>query len=335
MEESLPEADESWIAVVNERLGWDDDRVLRLTKVRRRRILGALSTRGRESDAEFEPDVLSLLGLIGLDTVKRERWMREFAATLDDGEAAGIDRTALPHVLQAYIRAVSRIVAVEATVARGVLRGVDADRRAEAIGHLIDELLPTSLRGFDLLHRAMLHEALLEAPGVLDADDSESEAMAVGMVDLVRSTDYFLSASSDDLEELVDAMFAAGQAATSERAAHVVKYVGDGVFIAAGDVTTVADAALDLVARLETDLPLRARGGISYGSVLQRAGDMFGMPVNLAQALTKAARPGTVLLSADASALLPSERRGRLRSRVLAHPALAQQRVATLRSVDR
>jgi class 3 adenylate cyclase len=329
---------EAWTDVVNDRLGGDLGPALQFTRVRRRRMVGALSTlsgRSRDATVELDPEIVSLLALIGLEAGKRESWMREFAATLDEGEAAGIDRGALPHVLQAYVRAVSRIVAVEASVALGVLRSVEADRRAEVIGQLVDQLLPTSLRGFDLLHRTMLHDALLEAPHGLDADESESEAMAVAMVDLVRSTDYFLEASAAELEELVDAMFAAGQAATSERAAHILKYVGDGVFIAANDVGSVADVALDLIARLERDLPLRARGGISYGSVLQRAGDMFGMPVNLAQALTKAARPGTVLLSADAAALLPRARRGRLRSRRLPHPALAEQQVATLQAPAR
>jgi class 3 adenylate cyclase len=328
---------DEWLEVVNDRLGGDFDPVANLTGVRRRRMLRALSTlsrRGREASDELDPELVSLLRLIGVELDQRESWMREFAATIDGGEAAGIDRGALPHVLQAYVRAVGRIVAVEATVALGVLRSVAPDRRAEVIGGLLDELLPTSLRGFDLLHRAMLQDALVEASQGIDAHGSGPVSLAVGMVDLVRSTDFLSQASPEELEQLVDAMFAAGQAATSERAAHIVKYVGDGVFIAANDVASVGDAALELVARLEDELPLRARGGISYGSIVQRAGDIFGLPVNLAQALTKAAQPGTVLLGADAAALLPLERRGRVRVRRLPHAALAEQRVATLRSAD-
>jgi class 3 adenylate cyclase len=328
---------EEWLDVVNDRLGGDSGPVPNLTGLRRRRMLGALSTlsrRGRGASEELDPELVSLLRLIGVDLDQRESWTREFAATLDGGAAAGIDRGALPHVLQAYVRAVGRIVAVEATVALGVLRSVSPDRRADVIAGLLDELLPTSLRGFDLLHRAMLQDALVEASQGIDAYGSGSESLAVGMVDLVRSTDFLSQASPEELERLVDAMFAAGQAATSERAAHIVKYVGDGVFIASNDVTSVADAALELIARLEDELPLRARGGISYGSTVQRAGDIFGLPVNLAQALTKAARPGSVLLSADAAALLPHDRHGRVRTRRLPHAALAEQRVATLRSGD-
>jgi class 3 adenylate cyclase len=177
----------------------------------------------------------------------------------------------------------------------------------------------------------MLQDALLEASAGVTATESDFENIAVGMVDLVRSTDHLSRASAADLEQLVDAIFTAGQAATSERAAHIVKYVGDGVLIAANDVTSVADAALDAIERLEAVLPLRARGAVSYGFVVQRAGDVFGLPVNLVQALTKAARPGRVLLSAEAAALIGPERRGRLRRCELPHPALAAQRVASLR----
>jgi class 3 adenylate cyclase len=328
---------EPWLEALSDRLSGDSGPAANLTGVRRRRMIGALSTlarRERDAPGELDPEIVSLLELIGLDLDSREGWTREFAAMIDGGAAAGLDRGALPHVLQAYVRAVGRIAAVEAIIVVDALRGVEPDRRAEVAGGMIDELLPISQRGFDLLHRAMLQDALLEASPGIDADGSESARMAVGMVDLVRSTDYLSAASSEQLEQLVDAMFAAGQAATSERAAHIVKYVGDGVFISATDVASVADTALDLIDRLGSALPLRVRGGISYGFVVQRAGDIFGLPVNLAQALTKAARPGSVLLSADAAALVPAARRGRLRVLRLPHPALAEQRVATLRAPD-
>jgi class 3 adenylate cyclase len=329
-----PEPTEPWLEVVDDRLGREGRSVRRLTRARRGRLLESLAVlarRGRDPIGDLDPDIVSLLELVGLDASDRVSSTREFAAMVDRGEAAGLDRSALPHVLQAYVRGVSRIVAVEAGVALGALRGAEAERRPEVIGRMIDTLLPSSLRGFDLLHRAMLQDALLEASDGVTATESDFENMAVGMVDLVRSTDYLSRASSEDLEALVDAIFTAGQAATSERAAHIVKYVGDGVFIAANDVTSVADAALDAIERLEAVLPLRARGGVSYGAVVQRAGDVFGLPVNLAQALTKAARPGRVLLSAEAAALIGPERHGRLRPCPLPHPALKEQRVATLR----
>jgi class 3 adenylate cyclase len=325
---------ESWVDVVNERLSPDVASSRRLTKARRSRLLegfSALAGRGRDPADALDPELLSWLELIGLDPREWEATTREVAEIVDRGQSAGLDRAALPHVLQAYVRAVGRIAAVEAGIARDTLRSADPESRAEVIGRLIDVLLPTSVRGFDMLHKALLQDALLEASDGLDADDSELENLAIGMVDLVRSTDYLSTASSEDLEQLVDAIFRAGQRATSGRTAHVVKYVGDGAFIAGNVVESVADTALEMVARLEDILPLRARGGISYGFVVQRAGDIFGLPVNASQALTKAAKPGTILLTAGAAACLPKDRCGRLRTRRLPHPALGEQRVATLK----
>jgi class 3 adenylate cyclase len=327
-------SEDDWVEAVEARLNTGAPALRRLTRPRRARMLTGLSqlTRaGRDATFEADKDIAELLEAIGLHVNVPRGSARDFAAVLDRGEAIGLDRDALPHVIQAYVRAVSRIVAAEAAVGADALRAAPPEHRTAIVTELVDTLLPASVRGFDLLHRALLRDALLEvAAGGFD-DAAGGEALAVGMVDIVRSTDYFSRASSEELEQVVDALFAAGQTATAERAAHVVKYVGDGVFLAAADAASVADAALDLVRRLEASLPLRARGGVSHGPVVQRAGDLFGMPVNVAQLLTKAAKPGTVLLSAAAAGQLPRARYGRLRDKELPHPALGTQRVATLR----
>jgi adenylate cyclase len=325
---------EQWLEVARDRL-LGQLGSLPTARLRRRRMLDALSLRSRAARAEdgnIDADPVALLRLIGFDDGEHEGLARELSSLIRAGAAAGVDSEALPHVAQAYVRAIGRIVAVEALVMREALGEIEADQREATIGGLIDALLPVSNRGFDVLHRVMLHEALVEASHGLDPEQDAPPVTAIGMVDLVRSTAYLGSAGAADLEHLVDAIFAAGQQATSERTAHIVKYVGDGAFIAATDVVNVADTALAMIGQLEDEVPLRARGGISCGFVVQRAGDVFGMPVNMAQALTKAARPGSVLLSAEAAGLLPRERRGRLRWLRLPHAALGEQRVATLRA---
>jgi class 3 adenylate cyclase len=327
-------ASTEWLEVARDRLIGELG-ALSASRLRRRRMLDTLSPRSRkdrETDREMDEDLLSMLRLIGFDEGQHEGVVRELSAALEAGGAALADREALPQVTQAYVRAVGRIAAVEALVTRDALRDAEPDGRNAMIEGLLDALLPVSNRGFDVLHRVMLHEALVEASHGLDPEEDTPLITAVGMVDLVRSTAYLDGANAADVEHLVDAIFAAGQQATSDRIAHVVKYVGDGAFIVATDVVNVADAALSMIEQLEAELPLRARGGISCGFAVERAGDVFGMPVNMAQALTKAARPGTVLLSAAAAQLLPRERRGRLRRRCLPNPALGEQRVATLRA---
>jgi class 3 adenylate cyclase len=320
--------DSAWLAVANEQLGQDIRSLRRLTRTRRAGLLPKLARPLR--DHELDPEIIDLLKTIGLDV--GDDLGREFATVVGVGEAGGLDPAALPHVIQAYVRGVGRIAAVEAGVAVRAIRAVPPEERERVIGELIGGLMPASVRGFDLLHRAMLQDALEEAAGGVSEDGVDAEHLAVGMVDLVRSTHYLAQADSEQLEHLVDVLFAAGQSATAARPAHVVKYVGDGVFFAANEVSDVADAALEMMAHLEVETPLQARGGIGYGRVVQRAGDVFGMPVNLSQALSKAAKPGTVLLSEDAARKLPASRRGRIRVRTLPHTALGDQCVATLRA---
>jgi class 3 adenylate cyclase len=329
--EAREPADAPWLDAAAERLGRDAAPVRRLFGARRGRVreaLAALGGRGRAGEDELDAELSALLELIGLSGGEPELTVHDIGEIVRRVEATGLGRGALPQIVQAYVRAIGRIVAVESTAIVHMLRDIDPAQRSATVTELLDSLLPTSVRGFDVLHRAMLQDALIEgSPAV---DDSESEQLAVAMVDIVGSTRYLAQARPDELERLVDAIFVSGQAATADRAAHIVKYVGDGVFLAGHEVPSVADAALELIARLQSQLPLQARGGISCGFVVQRAGDLFGMPVNLAQALTKAARPGTILLSGAAADQIGSERRGRLRRRCLPNPAFGEQRVATL-----
>jgi adenylate cyclase len=102
-----------------------------------------------------------------------------------------------------------------------------------------------------------------------------------------------------------------------------VKYVGDGVFLAGREPREVAAAALDALAHVQEFLPLDARAGLAHGEVLRRAGDIFGLPVNLAQLLTKSAAPGTLLAQREVAMALPRRMRGETRP-VTPHPTLGE-----------
>ena len=63
------------------------------------------------------------------------------------------------------------------------------------------------------------------------------------------------------------------------------------------DPVAAADTALAVVEAHESDEALpRVRAGLALGGVVQRLGDVFGEPVNLASRLTSEARPGSVLV---------------------------------------
>jgi class 3 adenylate cyclase len=286
------------------------------------RLLVALGLR-RGGGQSADEDLAALLRLIGVDPGDPDRIERQLADALEQSRALGVPQDALPAVIQAYARAIGRIAAAEAEIASMLMQDVPEAQRAAVLDEALAALIPVTERGFSAIHQAMLHDALLDALTAESLEEVQSAPTAIALVDISASTVHLANASHVDVEQMVDALFEAGQRATARRAAQAVKYVGDGVFLAGREPRAVAAAALDAVGRIEKLLPLRARAGLAHGPVVRRAGDIFGLPVNVAQLLTKAAAPGTLLADEAATTLLPVRMRGRTRPLDL-HPALGR-----------
>jgi adenylate cyclase len=287
-----------------------------------RRFVDALGL-ARDAPNPRDPEVEALMGLIGVDHVDPERLARGFAESVDERRAAGVPEEAVRVILQAYLRGTARMASAEAEVIRLLVQPAAKKERAELLDDLLRVMLPLSTRGFSLLHESMLHDALVDALSLSSLRAPAVETIAVALVDLQGSTEHLVHASPVELEQLVDGLFEAGQAATSGRAVQPVKYVGDGVFLAGRDPREVAAAALDALTHVNEFLPLDAHAGLAHGEVLRRAGDIFGLPVNLAQLLTKAAAPGTLLAQREVALLLPRRMRGEPRP-LTPHPALGE-----------
>jgi adenylate cyclase len=74
------------------------------------------------------------------------------------------------------------------------------------------------------------------------------------------------------------------------------------------DIHGAAEVALATVAAHAEDERLpEVRAGLALGPVLDRLGDVFGEPVNLASRLTVEARPGTVLVDLKAAEALRAD----------------------------
>lgn len=88
------------------------------------------------------------------------------------------------------------------------------------------------------------------------------------------------------LAELVSAFEERARDVVTEVGGRVVKTLGDGVLFVADDLATGVVAALDLRdAYGDQDVPFEVHGGLTWGRVLARSGDVFGAPVNLASRL--------------------------------------------------
>lgn len=295
------------------------------------KVLGMRRRRRRRAPHELDPEVAALFGLIAAEPTTLVGLTSDITAFLSDEATHEFARGALPAIFQSYVRAVARIVAAESSLARDLLTAVEPADRARILDAALEGLLPISSRGFDTLHRVLLLDALAGTLPRMEPAGDDGDPLAVAMVDLVGSTNYLKDSAPAELERIVDALFEAAQTSTANRPVHVVKYVGDGIILSGSDVGEVANAAGDILARLQDQLPLQARAGLAWGPVLERAGDIFGLPINTAHILTKAAKPGMLLATAEAAAQLPTTRRGRYRMLTVPHPALGATRVATVK----
>jgi adenylate cyclase len=91
----------------------------------------------------------------------------------------------------------------------------------------------------------------------------------------------------------------------TRRGVLVDKWLGDGAMLVGTDVSPTIAAAVELIARHESQ-PLPLRGGVAHGQVLIFDGDDYiGRPANLASRLCQAARPGELLAVGYSAATLP------------------------------
>jgi adenylate cyclase len=84
----------------------------------------------------------------------------------------------------------------------------------------------------------------------------------------------------------------------------LVKTIGDAAMLVSPENEAVLSAALDLVEAAEAagdELPA-LRAGLARGRALNRLGDWYGRPVNLASRITGVARPASVLTDAEVHA---------------------------------
>jgi adenylate cyclase len=79
----------------------------------------------------------------------------------------------------------------------------------------------------------------------------------------------------------------------------LVKTIGDAAMLVSPDDEAMIEAAIELVARADEareGFP-QLRAGVARGDALNRGGDWYGRPVNVASRVTSVARPGSVLVT--------------------------------------
>ena len=131
------------------------------------------------------------------------------------------------------------------------------------------------------------------------AHDGQPE-VAVGFVDIVDFTASTSTWDNATLERMLERFERETALRVTAFGGRVVKTLGDEVMFVADDAVSAVEVALDTVAAhcADDDLP-DVRAGVALGPVLERLGDVFGQPVNLASRLVDEARPRTVLVDVE------------------------------------
>jgi adenylate cyclase len=233
----------------------------------------------------------------GEEDLEAARLGRRYRAAFPDEDSLEVTRI-LGQGLSRYAEA-TRTMAANAFLEPGIDEH-DLARRYETVAR---ELLPLVGPWMEHVFRLHLLQVLRDdavtreqlATGRLE----DTQDTAVAFADLVGFTSLGESAP---LEELSGVAGRLGELTGElvEPPVRFVKQIGDAVMLVSPDAARLVDTVVRLVDATCSDAsfpPLRA--GIAFGPAVNRWGDWYGAPVNLASRLTARARPASVLATGE------------------------------------
>jgi adenylate cyclase len=235
--------------------------------------------------------------------------------TEDDLETAAIGRGYLdlgldPEGLLATSRVIGRALGQAAEAMRAVLLqavlepGASERELAERYAAGVASAMPLTRRmiqqalGAHL--RNMVRTEAIDAEALASGRAHGAREVAVAFADLVGFTRMGETVPAEELGAVADRLAVrANEVVTAP--VRVVKTIGDAVMLVAPEAPPMVAVALDLIEAMEAegeDFP-QVHVGVAHGDALNRGGDWFGRPVNLASRVTAVARAGSVLATRD------------------------------------
>jgi adenylate cyclase len=195
---------------------------------------------------------------------------------------------------------VMRATVLELVLEPGTSEAELARRYAERVDQFMPMVGPLVEQTLRLHLRQMVRTEAISAAERAAGRLPGARDVTVAFADLVGFTRLGEEVAPDELGRVAQRLFEL----TGERVhgdVRLVKTIGDAALLVSPDPVTMLDVALDLVAAADDegqDFP-QLRVGMASGSALNRAGDWYGRPVNLASRVTEIARPGSVLATRD------------------------------------
>ena len=203
---------------------------------------------------------------------------------------------------------VMRQIAMGLALEPGLTERQLAERFGGVAGMLTPQVVPLLEQTLKLHLRQMLAGEVARATERRDGSLPGARDVGVGFADLVGFTRLGenvppdeLGAVATQLEELASEVIAPP--------VRVVKTIGDAVMYVSEDAAALLAGSLDLSAAADAQgekFP-QLRIGTASGQAINRAGDWFGRPVNLASRVTGIARPGSVVCTEAIKEAAPDE----------------------------
>ena len=225
---------------------------------------------------------------------------------------AGLDEESFFELIRVMSHSLDSIAsALVATLGQALLQPGDTERDLGLrYSESLRMLAPLAGPALELILNRRLREQIREA--VIGRAELESgrlpgaQRIVVAFVDIVGFTELGEQVPADELGAVVRDFERRVEAAV-QPPVRLVKTIGDAAMLVATEPDPLLDAVLGLVDdSVERPRGLLLRGGVAAGEALQRAGDFYGSPVNLAQA----ASPRSPVWSVVATAEVKEARRG-------------------------
>jgi adenylate cyclase len=222
-------------------------------------------------------------------------------------DLVGMDREIVLQQARAMGQTAARIASSHLDVIAEVFREGDLTRSAEEALRMADEALPSLDRLLVYMYRRHL-AAATEQRMFMEPGQEGGVAMSVGFADLSGFTALSQELDVRELAVLIDRFNTATSDVVSQAGGRVIKTIGDEVMFATPDVASGATISLTLIGEAAEGLPA-LKIGLATGPVIQREGDLFGSPVNLASRLVTTAKPGSVLVDESTRNALADDER--------------------------
>jgi adenylate cyclase len=220
-------------------------------------------------------------------------------------EAAGLPEEGLMEMARVLGESLSRVAASVRLLVRDALLGPDVGERelsasfAAINEHLGPQLGATMQRIFEMHLQDQLRNDAIGRAEIAHGRILGATEVTVAFADLVGFTKLGEQIPAEELGAIARRLLDLATEAIHPPV-RLIKTIGDAAMLVSPDPDALLDVSTELVRLAEAegeDFP-RLRAGLATGPALQRAGDWYGSPVNLASRVTSVARPGSVVATA-------------------------------------